>query len=230
MNCAGIKSKLESFSNILNNVNPHIWTLQETKLKPNENLKFELAKNYQIYQLSRQNSEGGGLALGVCNDIESTLLREGDDRQEALVVQIEIKKSQIRIIVAYGPQENAAKEKKEEFWKFLEEETIKAELLGQGLIIQMDGNVHGGPELVKNDPNSQNINGKLFEQFLTRNSSLIVANNTNMCQGKITRIRNLKNKTENAILDFLIINEKMLPFLKKMVIDEDRNFCLSNYA
>ena len=51
-----------------------------------------------------------------------------------------------------------------------------------------------------------------------------------MCEGKITRIRNLINKTEHAILDFLIINEKMLPFLKKMLIDEERYFCLSNYA
>ena len=28
----------------------------------------------------------------------------------------------------------------------------------------MDGNVHGGPKLIENDPNFQNYNGKLFEQ------------------------------------------------------------------
>ena len=50
------------------------------------------------------------------------------------------------------------------------------------------------------------------------------------CQGKITRIRNLKDKTENAILDFLIMNEKITPYFKKMLIDEERNFCLSNFA
>ena len=94
----------------------------------------------------------------------------------------------------------------------------------------MDGNVHGGPDLVNGDPNSQNTNGKLFEQFLGRNSNLIVANNMKTCQGKITRIRNLKDKTENAILDFLIMNEKITPYFKKMLIDEERNFCLSNFA
>ena len=230
VNCAGIKSKLDSFEDILSRINPQIWTIQETKLKPNENLKSDLAKKYQIYTLSRIESEGGGLAIGVHNDIESTLVKEGDDKKEAIVVQVEIGKQIVRIIVGYGPQENASKEKKEAFWKFLEEESIKTELLGHGLIIQMDGNVHGGPTLIKNDPNNQNINGRLFEQFLDRNSNLIVANNLNLCEGNITRIRNLKNKTENAILDFLIVNEKMLPFLKKMVIDEDRKFCLSNYA
>ena len=221
---------MDTFVEILNRVDPQIWTLQETKLKPNESLKFELSKKYQIYYLARQESDGGGLAIGICNDIESTLVREGDDEKEALVVQIEIGKIQVRVVVAYGPQENATKDKKENFWKFLEEESIKAELLGQGLVIQMDGNVHGGPKLVNNDPNSQNINGKLFEQFLGRNLNLIIANNLNTCDGNITRIRNLKNKTENAILDFLIINEKMLPYFKNMVIDEERNFCLSNYA
>ena len=204
--------------------------MQETKLKPNENLKFELSKKYQIYYLSRQDSDGGGLAIGVSDDIKSTLVREGDDKREVLVIQIELGQRQVRIIVAYGPQENSSRDKKEEFWKFLEEESIKAELLGQCLIIQMDGNVHGGPDLVKNDPNFQNTNGKLFEQFLSRNSNLIVANNMNFCEGKITRIRNLKEKTEKAILDFIIINEKMLPFVKKMLIDENRNFCLRNYA
>ena len=66
--------------------------------------------------------------------------------------------------------------------------------------------VHRGPKLIKSDPNFQNYNGKLFEQFLDGNSNLIVANNLNLCQRKIPRIRNLNNK--NAILDFLIVNEK----------------------
>ena len=100
-------------------MDPQIWTLQETKLKPNESLKFELSKKYQIYYLARQESDGGGLAIGICNDIESTLVREGDDEKEALVVQIEIGKIQVRVVVAYGPQENATKDKKGIFWKFL---------------------------------------------------------------------------------------------------------------
>ena len=95
----------------------------------------------------------------------------------------------------------------------------------------MDANVHGGTKVVKNDPNVQNNNGKLFEQFLRRNKYLKVGNNMNICEGVITRIQNLRNnKTERAILDFLIINEKLEPVLEKMVIDEDREFCLRNYA
>ena len=102
--------------------------------------------------------------------------------------------------------------------------------MGQGFMLQMDGNLHGGPELIKGDPNVQNSNGKLFMQFLDRNKYLTVAKNLDFCQGVIIRMRILKNKTEKAILDFLIINEKLRPFLSKMMIDEDRNFCLSNFS
>ena len=134
------------------------------------------------------------------------------------------------MIVGYGPQENSLKEKKEKFWRFLEEEANEAELLGHGLVIQMDGNLHGGSELIKNDPYPQNKNGKLFMEFLERNSFLSVANNLDLCKGTITRIRKVQNKTEKAILDFFIMNEKMRLFLSKMSIDEEREFCLSNFS
>ena len=51
------------------------------------------------------------------------------------------------------------------FWELLEEETNHAELEGDGLVIQMDGNVHVGPSLVKGDPNKQNGNGLFFSEF-----------------------------------------------------------------
>ena len=83
-------------------------------------------KNYQIYYLAREKSQGGGLAIGISKELESTLVREGNDQIEALVVQITVEKFPIRIVTAYGPQENETKEKKEEFWNFLEEEATKA--------------------------------------------------------------------------------------------------------
>ena len=82
----------------------------------------------------------------------------------------------IRIIVGYGVQENAPKEKKDKFWEFIETEVAHAEVEGQGVIIQMDGNLHAGKDLIKDDPNQQNTNGKLFINFLKRNSTLKVDN------------------------------------------------------
>ena len=39
--------------------------LQETKLKTNERLVSDALKDFQIYYLSRKESEGGGIAIGV---------------------------------------------------------------------------------------------------------------------------------------------------------------------
>ena len=230
VNAAGIKSKLKSFNKILLELCPEIWMLQETKLKPHEHIKCASLSDYQIFYLNRQESQGGGLAVGVTKDLESTLIREGDDETEAMAVKVVVGNLAVRIINAYGAQENASKAKKEKFWNFIEEEVNKTELEEEGLILQMDGNLHAGPTLLPDDPNPQNKNGKIFMDFLERNPSLIVVNSLEICEGMITRKRVVQTKTEEAVLDFFIVNEKMRPFLGKMMIDEGRKYSLSNFA
>ena len=115
INAAGIKSKTKSFNEILKRLKPKIWMLQETKLNLNETILCEALNTFQVFYLNRQETQGGGLALGVANDMEATLIREGDDEVEAISVKIVIGDIPIRLVVAYGPQENAKKEKKDKF-------------------------------------------------------------------------------------------------------------------
>ena len=51
-----------------------------------------------------------------------------------------------------------------------------------------------------------------------------------ICEGLITRKREVLLETEKAVLDFFVVNERMRPFLQKMIIDEERKYCLSNFA
>ena len=90
------------------------------------------------------------------------------------------------------------------FWQFLQEEILRTDMEGNGLILQMDGNLHAGPGLVKNDPNPVNQNGKMFLEFLEQNPSLNVVNALDLCKGLITRRRELDSKTEKSVLDFLL--------------------------
>ena len=230
MNCAGIKSKSISFEAVLKDLKPSIWMLQETKLRPNEQIACASLSDYQVYYLSRQRSQGGGVALGVKKNLESTLVNEGPEEIEILSVKVILDKMPLRIITAYGPQENEKKSKKDDFWEFLENEVNSAEFMKDGLIIQMDGNLHAGPNLIKNDPNTQNQNGKLFMEFLDRNKQLTVVNSLEVCEGVITRSRIVENKTEEAVLDFFVVNAKVLPFVKKMLVDENKEFSLINLA
>ena len=144
--------------------------MQETKLNPNEKISCASINEYQVYYLNRQGSQGGGVALGVSKDLKSTLIKEGNDETEALSVKVFLGEIPVRAISAYGPQENANMDKKTKFWEFLETEVNDAEMEGDGLIIQMDGNLHAGSKLIVNDPNKQNRNGLLFCEFLERNN------------------------------------------------------------
>ena len=99
---------------------------------------------------------------------ESTFINEGDDGTEVMSVLVVVGNVPIRVIVGYGVQENATKEKKDKFWEFIEKEVTDAESEEQGVILQMDGNLHAGEGLIKDDPNPQNTNGKLFVEFLQR--------------------------------------------------------------
>jgi hypothetical protein len=47
----------------------------------------------------------------------------------------------------------------------------------------------------------------LFLEFLENNPSLIVVNTLDLCTGLITRRWELISETEEAVLDFFVINE-----------------------
>ena len=214
--------------------NPSVLFLQETKLGRQGRIKTPCSKPYSWYELHRtQNAEkgvnGGGIAIGVLNMLDPSYLSEGNDEAEALTVEIWVEGFPIRLIRGYGPQEYDKKERKEAFWNYLNSETQKAQQDGAGLIIQMDGNLWAGKEIVPNDPKNQNQNGKYFDQFLQKNSHLSVANALQMCKGGITRVRHTKNDTEESILDFFIVCNQILPLVTTMEIDTKGEITLARY-
>ena len=130
-------------------------------------------------------------------------VREGDDQVETLSINILVQKMKIRCCGAYGCQESEYIDKKEAFWNYLDEEVEEATTTGAGLVIQFDGNLWAGSKIIPNDPRPQNRNGKLFEQFLIKNSHLTVVNSLDICEGLITRSRLRSGNLEESVLDFL---------------------------
>ena len=167
--------------------------------------------------------------MGCLKELNPVWVREGSDLVEALSVEIFIKNMKIRCCVAYGPQENSTFEKKEAFWNYLDIEVMEAEKSGAGLILHFDGNLWAGSHIIPGDPKKQNINGKLFEDFLLRNPNLSVVNGLDKCEGLITRSRLKGNIFEESILDFFIVCSSVLPYVKKMVIDDKKQHILTNY-
>ena len=118
---------------------------------------------YDIYQLNRTNKSGGGLAIGALKELNSVWIREGDNETEILVIEIEIQGMAIRCINGYGPQNYDNIEKKQQFWNFINAEVENASSCNAALIIQIDGNLWLGSDVLKGDPHQQNLNGKLLE-------------------------------------------------------------------
>ena len=64
-------------------------------------------------------------------DLKPKLVEEYEEDFELLVVEIEVKKKQIRVFSGYGPQENWKEEKRMNFFTALETEIEKAMLAGK---------------------------------------------------------------------------------------------------
>ena len=187
VNAAGLRPKIMTFKKVLKDLNPSVFSVQETKMKQKGKLQIE---DYVIFEKIRNKKEnGGGIAIGCKEELKPVLVREGSDEVETLSIEIFVQKLKIRFCTGYGFQENELVEKKNSFWEYFDNEVLEAEKSGSGLIIQMDGNFWAGKSIVPNDPRPQNNNGKLFQQFLERNKNLTVVNSLDLCQGLITRKR-----------------------------------------
>ena len=212
---------------MLSDLKPSVF-ITETKYKNEGNIK--VGDDFVIYELVRKDDKGGGgLALGCLKDLNPCWVSEGNDQVEALSVDIFLKNIKIRCCVAYGPQENDKSGKKEAFWDHLDKEVDEASSAGAGFILQCDGNLWAGEGLIPGDPRPQNKNGKLFQEFLTRNANLKVVNALPQCQGLITRSRIKDGVKEESILDFFVVCSIVLPFVSKMVIDHTKSHVLTNY-
>ena len=229
VNVAGLMSKLESFKKLLRDKDPSVFCLQETKLYQPNKIKTEEVKNFIMYELLRKNSKGGGLCIGVNKDLCPVWVAQGDDEVECLVVEIWVEDFPIRIITAYGPQLGDSSDRKQKFWNFLDNEVNNAFNCGSGVLIQMDSNSHLGKEVIENDVNDQNVNGRLFCEFLDRNPQLSLINSLPICEGKITRMRKTTRGVEMSILDVFVTCNQILPYIVKMSIDEKREYVLTNY-
>ena len=238
VNAAGITSKVESFDKMLFDIKPFVWFIQETKRKITDTkIKANNLINYQIFEIKREKSkeeggkgyQGGGLAVGALHDLNPMLISQGSDDAECLTIEVTTGVARVRFVTGYGPQESDAMSRKEKLWNYLDQEVHSANSDGVGLIIEMDSNAWAGNKLIPNDPNKQNNNGKLLEMFLNRNRHLCLINSLSQCEGIITRTRKTLCLNEKSILDIVIVCDKVLPYVKRMHIDEQGVNQLTNF-
>ena len=232
-NADSLMNKLEALENIMLE-NPSAIFLQETHTKRQGRIKTPSSNKYTWYELHRtktatKGENGGGIALAVMNVLEPSWISEGDDDAEAITVEIWVEGFPIRLVCGYGPQEYDTPERKDNFWKYLNDEVKNASIVGAAIVIPMDGNLWAGEKIIPNDPKPQNQNGKRLENFLLQNSQISVVNALPLCQGLITRVRHTHSGTQESVLDFFLVCDKILPLITSMSIDESGSRSLTKY-
>ena len=221
-------NKQDSLINTMNTFQPSIVTLQETKARKNGSLKL---KGYQIFEKIRKGGNGGGLLTAADENLNPMLISTGkEDDSEILTIQVKAGSHDIRIINAYGPQEDDSnKELIYRFWQEIEEEILNAKDDNCMIVVQLDANAKIGKQNLKNDPNDESPNGSILLDIMERQNMTIV-NTMKLCKGVITRERVTTTKVEKSVLDYVIVCEVLKKHLEEMVIDEDRIYVLTKHA
>ena len=111
-NAAGISNKIDSLLRIVNVFNPGVIFLQETKTRQKNKVPL---KDYDVYEIVRENSSGGGILTAVRKDLASADITENAN-EEILTVEAKLNDRKVRFINGYGPQESAPEAKRKSFF------------------------------------------------------------------------------------------------------------------
>ena len=225
-NCAGIKNKRESLSNLIFTVNPGIIFLQETKLYTKGLVKIP---NFFVFETIRAQKGGGGLITAVHEKLNPMLIESEQNIADILSVRCQIGAKSVHLINGYGPQESDAISLKDEFFMAFESAIQSAILNGDLICAELDANSKIGMENIPSDPHHISANGQMLMDIVKRNG-LIVVNSTNKCSGVITRIRKTLMLEEKSVLDYFIVCPRFFQLIISMEIDEERKFVLTKYS
>ena len=219
-NGAGIvNGKIDSLKHEVKAVGAAVVTVQETHCRRKGRIQMD---NMVVFK-AIQNRKGGGTICAIHEDLDPKLIEEYNDPFELLVVEVMGNK---RIITGYGPQETWEEHKRVQFLLKLEEEIVKASMIGKSVIIEMDANAKLGPNYIPRDPHSISPIGKLLEGIIQR-QNLYVVNGSRQCKGNITRKRTTKNKVEQSVIDIVLVSSDLIGHLESLEIDEERRHVLT---
>ena len=226
-NANGLMNKMDSLKQAISEVMPSIITLQETKVRKLGSVKL---KGFQVFEKIRIGGTGGGLLTAVDQNLSPVLISTGQDEEsEVLTVQAKVGHHDVRIINAYGPQEDDGSNKVYKFWQEIEQEIVSAKDENCLLILQMDANAKIGKENLKGDPNNSSANGRLLLDVVER-QNLTIVNTLDICKGVITRERVTSATVEKSVIDYVIVCSDMKNYLEAMLVDDDRIHVLTKYA
>ena len=104
LNIRGLKSKLDSLMEKLEEVEPTVFCITETHLLKKEKINIE---GYELYRNDRDNF-GGGIMIGVKIELYNicTVVKKSRNIGEMLWIAIDNERIKVRLGAVYAPQES----------------------------------------------------------------------------------------------------------------------------
>jgi exonuclease III len=184
-NIRGIKSKMESLTEKIEEHEPTVFCITETHLGDKEPFEME---GYKIYRNDRDR-EGGGTIIAVNEAIQNicTIVEKDNTVGETTWLVIDNGKVKIRVGVVYAPQESRTKKDVyKKLYKRVENQLDLARERGQKMLLLGDFNCKIGEWIEGNKPKVSK-SGKLLQKMVTK-QKLVVVNSMDICSGRWTRV------------------------------------------
>lgn len=212
-NIRGIKSKINSLEEIMQERKPTIMILTETWLDPTEKIDIE---RYKVYRNDRD-SKGGGILIAVKKEIGNITdeITSTKGNMESTWISINNGKVKMKIGGVYIPKENIKINELKTAYKQIESEVNIGKNNGYKVMIVGDLNCKVNEE----DGGVVSRGGKIMME-MARKEELSIMNEEQVCQGKWTRIEAGKK----SVLDYVLTQTEYQQNITKMVIDEKKEW------
>ena len=186
----------------------------ETLLQEKEKVKIE---GYKTITMDRKKE--GGICAIVQEELWNiiTVVKEEEERGEALWLRMDNKKIKTRIGIIYTPQESRKTvAEMKEVYQSMKEEIEKTERNEEQLIMVGDYNCHVG-KTIKENKEKETTAGKMFKGMV-KYHKLKILNTSEKCKGVWTR----QQGTSRSVTDYVIIKKEDEQLIEEMTIDEDK--------
>ena len=223
-NVRGLKSKMESLQDKLDEVCPTLIGITESHLLEEEDVKFD---GYAEPFRNDRDNLGGGIVIAVRKEIKDicTVVEKWRDVGESLWIAIDNGKVKIRVGVVYAPQESrTTAESLKTFYEHISEQVQQARERKQRVLIMGDFNGKIGEEVKGNRP-EKTKGGRLLLK-MAKQEKLIILNTTEICEGLWTRTEG----ESRSVIDYILTDDESVEGVQSMMVDENKELSPVGYV
>ncbi len=207
-NINGLQCKKESLLSVVEEKQPTVIALVETKLAEKEEFKVP---GYETKKMNRD-EHGGGVMLLVKEELKNIIVEIDENKEvgEAKWITIDNGRNRIRMGILYAPQENKTPVKKlKVMYRNLQDQIRKAKKENQEVLLMGDFNCKVG-DVIPGNTEEVTKGGKMLMKMVDK-LDLQLINAQEECEGIWTRVE----KDKKSVLDYVIMENEGEKMVKK---------------